>query len=724
MAKDLNTTTSKPVTTSFAQISRADGRIPDATRTVRMHTAEGSWWSFDAHRSVLTERLSESMSSEEPIKITAWRGNVQLAANDTSQWLPPKYQQMLDEASRLYQDERYNEALALCDEILAKYPSSGHTWSVKALITYMLGQEMTSTCQASDEYHVAYGNALDLARKGIRLTNGTLAASWHVLGIIYWKEFDWERAKPCYLKALEIDPNERLTLRDLAVISVQVRDIPLFNHTAHRLLTLDTTCDGWLRLAVAQHLLGDVRQAADTIDGCKQLLSDAAHERLGIVLYKTALLAQSGRKRAALRVLQDSEFESTLDFLEERAQLLFELGHLAEAESIYKRLLSRNSENVKYHAGLQACVLNLTRPVEAWAEQRVTPQVEEALMELYAELEQMHGKSTLCKQLPLEFARNLTYFRDRAAAFLLQRLGWGVPYLSGALTPLYQDAGKARVLRDLVKGWQEALIAGTMRDDRGDMLVWVRVLRAWQLAGNDDVGGAVAELDTAIDEYSALGGSASKLADLHVHKARVLEQAGALDLSLNSTKSALQLEPTDTGLRTLVVRNLLLVDQIGEATQTFTNNASKESNNFAIVISEDEFLRYGLRLADSLRRLKRNHAAIDKFQRVEQVLSIKDRNRAQLDFHKYGIQKRLLRPYVDMLRFFDTLNTQPLWVEAALGSARLHVALACELARKLVVSNPANADAAHLKHQLGNAQCDDARDTDDEDLFVSSETLA
>ena len=150
------------------------------------------------------------------------------------------------------------------------------------------------------------------------------------------------------------------------------------------------------------------------------------------------LLEESGDHEAALKHLNASESEvvDKIGLKEARGRLLLLLSRFEEAHAVYTELLARNPENFAYHAGLQAAELRTNKAVERWREAEVSEETERVLRALYADLQKRFPKSTVCKRLPLDFARTPSYYREAFAAYVVPYLRKGVPSLFADLKPL------------------------------------------------------------------------------------------------------------------------------------------------------------------------------------------------------------------------------------------------------------------------------------------------
>jgi len=110
---------------------------------------------------------------------------------------------------RNYESKQYKKGLKACEQILKKYPQHGETTSMKGLILNSLG----STRKAE---------ARDLSKKGLRY-DLTSHICWHVLGMVYRSDRNYEEALKCCQHAIKFDKENLNILRDMSVLQMQCR---------------------------------------------------------------------------------------------------------------------------------------------------------------------------------------------------------------------------------------------------------------------------------------------------------------------------------------------------------------------------------------------------------------------------------------------------------------------------------------------------------------------
>jgi N-alpha-acetyltransferase 15/16, NatA auxiliary subunit len=118
--------------------------------------------------------------------------------------------------------------------------------------------------------------AYDLCKKGLRYDLASHIC-WHVLGMVYRSDRNYEEALKCYSNAIKFDKDNMNILKDMAVLQVQCRlyepyTVRPFNllylrqETRMRLLQLKPQFrQNWTALAVGHHLQGDHARAVQIL---------------------------------------------------------------------------------------------------------------------------------------------------------------------------------------------------------------------------------------------------------------------------------------------------------------------------------------------------------------------------------------------------------------------------------------------------------------------------
>lgn len=252
---------------------------------------------------------------------------------------------------------------------------------MKALILNSMGQ--------SDE-------AFPLAKKALN-NDMKSHVCWHVYGLLWRSQRNYEEAIKAYKFALRLEPDSPQILRDLSLLQVQLRDYQGYIDSRKTMLQKrQVVRQNWTALAIAHHLAGDLKAAENVLNLYEGTLknpppkSDIEHNEA--VLYKNMIIAEMGEFERALEHLESVQ-KTTLDrtaVLEMRADYLLRLGKMREAEQAYRDLLARNSEYRSYYEGLERSLgLDKSKKTE--------------LKGLYGSYAQKHDRTDAARRIPLDF---------------------------------------------------------------------------------------------------------------------------------------------------------------------------------------------------------------------------------------------------------------------------------------------------------------------------------
>lgn len=297
------------------------------------------------------------------------------------QQLAPKEAAQFRQVIRSYEDKQYKRGLKTADLILKKSPKHGDTMAMKALILNSQGK--------TEEAFALAKEALTADMKS--------HICWHVYGLLYRANKNFEEAIKAYKFALKLEPESAQIQRDLAILQVQMRDYPGYIQSRNAMLQARPQMrQSWTALAIAHHLAGNLSEAENVLTTYEGTLkaTPSRHdiEHSESVMYKNSLIAEQGDYKRALEHL-NSACKHNLDRLavmESKAAHLTKLGRNEEAATAYRALLDRNSDHALYYEKL-ASVLNISeKDVKA----------RKALYDEYAE---KFPRCDAAKRIPLDF---------------------------------------------------------------------------------------------------------------------------------------------------------------------------------------------------------------------------------------------------------------------------------------------------------------------------------
>lgn len=288
---------------------------------------------------------------------------------------------------RNYEEKQYKRGLKAAEQILKKNPKHGDTMAMKALILNAQGK--------TDEAFALGKEALTVDMRS--------HICWHVYGLLYRTNKNFEEAIKAYRFALKLEPESAQIQRDLAVLQIQMRDYQ--GYVQSRLAMLQARPQlrqSWTGLAIAHHLAGNLSDAESILKTYEETLKSAPPrtdlEHAEALMYHNKIIAESGDYQRALDHLE-SACKQNLDrlaYLEARADYLSHLGKKDEAAKAYRALLDRNPDHTEYY--------DLLVKVADIAEGDL-----KARQAIYDEYATKYPRCDAAKRLPLDFLTGMCF---------------------------------------------------------------------------------------------------------------------------------------------------------------------------------------------------------------------------------------------------------------------------------------------------------------------------
>ena len=558
----------------------------------------------------------------------------------------------------------YKKGIKTADIILRKCPDNGETLAMKGLLLNCLDRK--------DE-------AYDHVKRGVK-ANLRSHVCWHVYGLLYRSDRNYDEAIKCYKNALRMDKDNLTVLRDLTQLQIQMRDMA--GHLESRQKLLELKPDNrmsWVGLAMAHHMCGNHEVASTVIESIEDTIEDVTspsgqYEHGELLLYKSGILEEGGRQLEALAVVASAEkngmIKDRLSALESRGRLYLACGSNKDAEGVYRKLLNINSENYEYQDGLLAAVRGQGGANDA-----------ESIVAVFRQLQELYPHSTAARRRSMDFiSGDHPAFEAAADAFVRRYIAKGIPSLFSEFKTLYQDPVKAAALGRVMTRIEQSLastgafpeplqepVAGQSVHEvavASDALVWARLYLALHHDRLGNVEQALQLVDECIQQLPTL-------IELRSARSRILKHAGDVAGAAEEAESARKMDLADRYLNCLAVRALFRAGRVEEAEAVavlFSRHGDQPSNLHDMQATWYEIAsgRAYLAKGDYGRALKR-------FLKVDAHFSefVED----QSDFHQYCLRKQTMRAYVDMLRMEDTLYSHPVYGKAAAGAVVAYLAL-------------------------------------------------
>ncbi|RYP75814.1 hypothetical protein DL770_007331 [Monosporascus sp. CRB-9-2] len=588
--------------------------------------------------------------------------------------LSAKEQSLFRQVIRNYEDKQYKRGLKAAEQILKKNPRHGDTMAMKALIMNQQGK--------TEEAFALAKEALTADMKS--------HICWHVYGLLYRHQKNFEEAIKAYKFALRLEPESHQIQRDLAFLQVQMRDYQGYIQSRTAMLQARPQLrQNWTALAVAHHLAGDLAQAEKVLttfeDSLKTPPSKTDYENSEAVMYKNSIIAEMGDYQRALDHLEAIAKHNLdrLAVMELRALYLSKLGRKPEAAVAYRALLDRNSEHPDYYNKLVEVL-------------EISPDDLAARKAVYDEYANKNPRCDAAKRLPLDFLEGEA-FKEAAEKYLRYMLDRGVPSTFANLKHLYADPYKKETLCALAREYLQSTQSQTPKDEEHDPDSLKGLPAALYYLAQHYNYHLSRDLEKAVEFVEEGLKVVPKSVEFHMTKARIWKHMGNTMEAARTMDQARSLDLKDRYINSKTAKYQLRNDETTKALQTmslFTRNDApggpmQDLLDMQCVWYLTEDGECQVRTGDVGLALKRFHAVYNIFDVWQED---------QFDFHSFTLRKGQIRAYVDMIRWEDRLREHPFYTRAALGAIALYIGMYD--ARKMAGVNgsaDANGDEAAEK---------------------------
>jgi len=609
--------------------------------------------------------------------------------------LPKKDQDLFRTVVRHYETKQYKKGIKVADTILKRFPNHGETLCMKGLILNCTGKR--------DE-------AIAMVKTGL-MKDMRSHVCWHVYGLIYRSERNYNEAIKAYKQALRIDKENIQILRDLSLLQIQMRDLTGFVKTRHTMLELKSNQKtNWLTFALSKHLIEDVKGAISIIDVYLETLDKDSpdvkknYESSELALYRNMLIAEiPNNYQDALEDLKKCK-HLVLDmhlWLTTKALYQLQLQKYHDAKETFELLLERGStEDYSVHSGYMCAILQLSPPTCTRALKikgartiantlPLTDDQKDILLKEYQNtLLDKYPKSAAVKRIPLTlFKCNSQEWKTSIESYMEKHLIRGVPSLGKDLAslilvekegeyviatepcdivinPVYQN------ITSLVDGFVDSLETnGSFPNKEGKQppstLLWTWYLRSilHELAAH--YSDAIKYIDKCLDQTPTA-------VDMYEVKGRLIKAAGDINSAAECLDKGRELDKQDRYINNQTVKYMLQAgkeDVALERMALFTRHESNPEQN----IFDMQCYWYEMELAACHARKKNMGKSLKKYMAIEK--HFEDFNDDQFDFHSYCIRKVTLRAYIDVLRWEDNLWGHDVYAQAAEGIIRNYLDL-------------------------------------------------
>ncbi|KAI9738678.1 MAG: hypothetical protein M1834_008183 [Cirrosporium novae-zelandiae] len=553
-----------------------------------------------------------------------------------------------------YENKQYKKGLKAAEQVLRKVPNHGETLAMKALILHSQGH--------GEE-------AFALAKTALR-NDMKSHICWHVYGLLYRAEKNYEESIKAYKFALKIEPDSPQIARDLASLQIQTRDYEGYIQSRNTMLQARPQYrQNWTALAVAYQLGGHLADAEKILTTYEETLKNTPPrtdiEHSEAVLYKNSIIAEMGDYQRALDHL-DAACKHNLDRLavmEMRAHYLLKLERKEEAEEAYKALLDRNAENRLYYDGLVAA-------------RGIDESDHKKLKELYDEYVQKNPRGDAARRIPLDFLDG-DDFREAADVYLKRIIDKRVPSLFANIKALYSNEEKKKIIQDLVEGY---LANGKSTETNGEEGKKVNgdsshfetytlyfLAQHYNYRLSRDLPRAMELIDKALEQ-------SPKTVEFYMTKARIWKHYGNTHKAAETMNEGRELDKSDRYINSKTARYQLRNDQNELALETASMFTRNEAVGGPLGDLQDmQVLWYLTEDAESYLRQRKLGLALKRFTSIFNIFDIWQED--QYDFHTFSLRKGQIRAYIEMFRWEDHLRDHPYYTRAAISAVKAYLLL-------------------------------------------------
>lgn len=486
---------------------------------------------------------------------------------------------------------------------------------------------------------------------------------WHVYGLLYRADKNYEEAIKAYRFALRIEPDSQPIQRDLALLQMQMRDYQGYIQSRSAMLQARPAFrQNWTALAIAHHLAGDLEEAEKVLTTYEETLKTpppvADMEHSEAVLYKNTIMAEAGKVDKALEHLESVGYRCTdvLAVMEMKADYLLRLDRKAEAEAAYNALLERNPENSIYYDAL----------IRA---KGISEDDHKALKAVYDSWAEKTPRGDASRRIPLDFLEG-DDFKQAADAYLQRMLKKGVPSLFANIKTLYTNTAKRDTVQELVEGYASKQAAnGQANGDNTEFLssTYYFLAQHYNYHLSRNLPKAMEYVDKALE-------LSPKAVEYQMTKARIWKHYGNVEKAAEEMEKARLLDEKDRYINSKAAKYQLRNNENDKALDNMSKFTRNETVGGAMGdLHEMQCVWYLTEDGEAYLRQKKLGLALKRLHAVYNIFDVWQED--QFDFHSFSLRKGMVRAYVDMVRWEDRLREHPFYTRVALAAIKAYLLL-------------------------------------------------
>ena len=487
---------------------------------------------------------------------------------------------------------------------------------------------------------------------------------WHVYGLLYRADKNYEEAIKAYRFALRIEPDSQPIQRDLALLQMQMRDYQGYIQSRSAMLQARPAFrQNWTALAIAHHLAGDLDEAEKVLTTYEDTLKSpppvADMEHSEAVLYKNAILSEAGKVDKALEHLEKvgNRVPDVLAVMEMKADYLLRLGRKSEAEEAYNALLDRNPENSIYYNAL----------VRA---KGIPENDHKALKAVYDSWAEKYPRGDAARRIPLDFLEGED-FKQAVDAYLQRMLKKGVPSLFANIKMLYTNPAKRDVVQELVEGYTAGNVSNgsEANGDHTEFLssAYYFLAQHYNYYLSRNLPKALEKVDKALE-------LSPKAVEYQMTKARIWKHYGNSEKATEEMEKARTFDQKDRHINSKAAKYQLRNNENEKALDNMAKFTRNETVGGAMGdLHEMQCVWYLTEDGEAYLRQRKLGLALKRLHAIYHIFDVWQED--QFDFHSFSLRKGMIRAYVDMVRWEDRLREHPFYTRAALAGIKAYILL-------------------------------------------------
>lgn len=552
-----------------------------------------------------------------------------------SQTLPPKEQKVFDQMSKQFDNRDYAKAIRSADQILAVAPEHGETLAMKGL-----------SLHATEKREEGLALVKDGVSKSMRS-----AICWHSLGMCHRSDKNHLEAQKAFKFATKCDPKNMNVLRDLASISIHLRDWECFFDSREKLLGLKANIRAnWIALSCAYKMLNQTELAAAITDVMVQIMDagDNPVEISEVHLYRAELELANNFPQKALDILvnHDADICDHQVKLNLRAKAHALLGQKEKAEKCYMELIGQ-----RFAEG--DCIVAIANIRKIPLDEHNLPKGESTkFLELLDQVNQAFPKCDYARRVALDCVP-LEHFEQRLREYTAPFITKMIPSLFSVLKTLYRSPERVAVIGSVFLDWAERLkqndFSAFGNEANPALIMWVNAFLATHFTRLGNFDSAHRYIDAAINHTPTIE-------MLYLMRAKIFHREGKLEEAATWADKARVLDLQDKYLNGKCAKYQFragLIEQ-GEATMQLFYKPTTVNDTFLTAL-ESQCAWYEREVGDAFFKKGDYISALQNYLMYEK--HHQNNHEELLDFHAYVFRRCNMRAWFDVMSRDDGLDS-------------------------------------------------------------------